>query len=70
MLKRTLSSSLFFLTHKSYDFAEIKEKLPAQKANNVGPPRAGQRYAISLTYRWWAVDGPTLCASWVETLLQ
>ena len=35
-----------FLTDKSYVFAEIKEKLPAQKANNVGPPTACQRYAI------------------------
>ena len=70
MLKRILSSRRFFLAHKSYVFAEIKEKLPAQKANNVGPPTALQQFAISLAYRWWAIDGPTLCASWVETLWQ
>ena len=34
---------LFFLTPKLYVFAEIKEKLPAQKAHNVGPPTARQQ---------------------------
>ena len=68
MLKRTLSSRQFFLTPNWYIFAEIKEKFPAQKAHNVGPATGQQRYAISIAYRWWAVDGPTLCASWVETL--
>ena len=57
-----------FLTPKSYVFAEIKEKLPVQKALDVGPPTAHQRYTISMAYGWWAVDGPTSCASWLETL--
>ena len=48
--------------------AEIKEKLPSQKAHTVGPPTARQLYAISMAYGWWAVDGLTLCAIWVETL--
>ena len=69
MLKRTLSSRRFFKPPKSYVFAEIKEKLPAQKAHNVGPPTACQRYAISMAYRWWAVKGPTLCASWDGDLM-
>ena len=56
------------LTPKSYVFAGIKEILPAQKSHNVVPSTARQQYAISMAYRWWAVDGPTLCASWVETL--
>ena len=46
MLKRTLSSRRSFLTPKSYVFAEIKENSPAEKAHNVGPSKARQRYAI------------------------
>ena len=50
MLKMTLSSRQFILTPKSYVFAEIKEKLPAQKTHNVGPldaaggPLVARRY--------------------------
>ena len=69
MLKRTLSSRRFFKTPKSYVFAEIKENLPAQKAHSVGPLKACQRYAISMAYRWWAVAGPMLCASWDGDLM-
>ena len=50
-------------------FTEIKEKFAAQKADNVGQPTACQQYAISMAYRWWAVDGPTLCASWDGDLM-
>ena len=57
------------LNTKSYVFTEIKEKFAAQKADNVGPPTARQRYAISMAYRWWVVDGPTLCASWDGDLM-
>ena len=46
-----------------------KEKFAPQKADKVGPPTACQRYAISMAYRWWAVDGPTLCASWDGDLM-
>ena len=63
MLKGTLSSRWFFKHPNRMIFAEIKEKLPAQKAHNVGPPAACQRYVISMAYRWWAIDGPTACAS-------
>ena len=61
----------FFKTPKSYVFTEIKEKekFAAQKAHNVGPPTACQRLAISMAYRWWVVDGPTLCASWNGDLM-
>ena len=59
----------FFNTPKSYVFTEIKENFAAQKAHNVGPPTACQRYAISMAYPWWAVDGPTLCASWNGDLM-
>ena len=40
-----------------------------KRAHNVGPPTACQRYAISMAYPWWAVDGPTLCASWNGDLM-
>ena len=30
---------------------------------------AYKRYAISMAYRWWAVDGPTLCANWNGDLM-
>ena len=66
-LKDPLIERVLFNTN-SYVFAEIKEKSPAQKAHNVGPSKDRQRYAISLAYRCWAVNGPTLCASLVETL--
>ena len=46
-----------------------KRKVTSPKAH-VGPSKARQRYAISMAYRWWAIDGPTLCASLVETLWQ
>ena len=70
MLKRILSSRRFFLTPKLYVFAKIKEKLPAQKEHIVGPQTARERYAISMAYRMWAFDGPTLFGSWVGTLWQ
>ena len=70
MLKRTLSSRWFILTPKSYFFAEIKEKLPAQLAHNIGPPTARQRYAISMAYCWWAVDGHEVVASTVNQGLE
>ena len=57
------------LNTQTYVFTEIKENFAAQKAHNVGPPTACQRYAISMAYRWRAVDGPTLCASWNGDLM-
>ena len=50
--------------HPNRMFSLKCAKSTSQKAHNVGPPTACQRYAISMAYRWWAVDGPTLCASW------
>ena len=62
-IKGPLTERQFFKTPRSYVFAEIKEKFPAQKAHNVGPLTACQQYTFSMAYRWWAFDGPTLCAS-------
>ena len=62
-------NKMVLLNPKSYVFTEIKENSAAQKAHNVGPPTACQRYAISMAYTWWAVDGPTLCASWNGDLM-
>ena len=57
------------LNTQTYVFTEIKENFAAQKAHNVGPPTACQRFAISMAYRWRAVDGPTRCASWNGDLM-
>ena len=49
MLKRTLSSRWFFLTPRLYVFAEIKDKLPAQKAP-----------ASDMSSQWHIAGGPLM----------
>ena len=61
MLKMTLSSRRFFLIPKSYLFAEIKEKLPAQKAHDVGHQRPDSDRPL----RWPIAGGPLMAQRYV-----
>ena len=54
-------------------FAMIKLQRPesqelSQLAHIVGPLTARQLYTISMAYRWRAVGGALLCASWEDIL--